>query len=33
MNMCELTLVVSHPPGEEQVVKKEQPNTEAFDLI
>jgi hypothetical protein len=34
MNMCELTLAVSHPPiGEEQVVKEELPNTEAFDLI
>jgi hypothetical protein len=34
MNMCELTLAVSHPPtGEEHVVEEEPPNTEAFDLI
>jgi hypothetical protein len=34
MNVCELTLAVSHPPtGEEQVVEEEPPNTEAFDLI
>jgi hypothetical protein len=35
MNVCELTLAVSHPPptGEEQVVEEELPNTEAFDLI
>jgi hypothetical protein len=34
MNVCELTLAVSHPPtGEEQVVKEEPPNTKAFDLI
>jgi hypothetical protein len=32
MNMCELTLAVSHPPtGEEQ--EEKQPNSEAFDLI
>jgi hypothetical protein len=36
MNVCELTLAVSHPPpptGEEQVVEEEPPNSEAFDLI
>jgi hypothetical protein len=34
MIVCELTLVVSHPPArEEQVVEGEPPNTEAFDLI
>jgi hypothetical protein len=34
MNVCELTLVVSHPPtGEEQVVEEEPPNTVAFDLV
>jgi hypothetical protein len=34
MNMCELTLAVSHPPtGEEEVVEEEPPNIEAFDLI
>jgi hypothetical protein len=34
MNVCELTLAVSHPPtGEEHVVEEEPPNTEAFDLI
>jgi hypothetical protein len=34
MNMCELTLAVSHPPtGEDQVVEEEPPNFEAFDLI
>jgi hypothetical protein len=35
MNVCELTLAVSHPPptGEEQVVEEEPPNTEEFDLI
>jgi hypothetical protein len=34
MNVCELTLAVSHPPtGEEKVVEVESPNTEAFDLI
>jgi hypothetical protein len=33
MIMCELTLVVSHPPtGEEQVVQEE-PQGEEFDLI
>jgi hypothetical protein len=33
MIMCELTLVVSHPPtGEEQVVQEE-PQIEEFDLI
>jgi hypothetical protein len=34
MNMCELTLAVSHPPptGEEQVVQEE-PQSEEFDLI
>jgi hypothetical protein len=33
MNMCELTLAVSHPPtGEEQVVQEE-PHSEEFDLI
>jgi hypothetical protein len=33
MNVCELTLTVSHPPtGEEQVVQEEPPNKE-FDLI
>jgi hypothetical protein len=33
MNMCELTLAVSHPPiGEEQVVQEE-PHNEEFDLI
>jgi hypothetical protein len=33
MNMCELTLAVSHPPtGEEQVVKEE-PHNEEFDSI
>jgi hypothetical protein len=31
--MCELTLAVSPPTGEEQVVEEEPPNTEAFDLI
>jgi hypothetical protein len=31
--MCKLTLVVSPPTGEEQVVEEEPPNTEAFDLI
>jgi hypothetical protein len=31
--MCELTLAVSPPIGEEQVVEEEPPNTEAFDLI
>jgi hypothetical protein len=31
--MCELTLVVSHPPtGEEQVVQEE-PQSEEYDLI
>jgi hypothetical protein len=34
MNVCELTLAVSHPPtGEEQVVEEEPPNAEEFDLI
>jgi hypothetical protein len=34
MDMCELTLAVSHPPtAEEQVVEEELPSTEAFDLI
>jgi hypothetical protein len=34
MNVCELTLAVSHPPtGEEQVVEEEPSNTEEFDLI
>jgi hypothetical protein len=34
MNVCELTLAVSHPPptGEEKVVQEEPPNEE-FDLI
>jgi hypothetical protein len=33
MNMCELTLAVSHPPtGEEQVVQVE-PSIEEFDLF
>jgi hypothetical protein len=34
MNVCELTLAVSHPPptGEEQVVQEE-PQGEEFDLI
>jgi hypothetical protein len=33
MNVCKLTLAVSHPPiGEEQVVQEEPPNEE-FDLI
>jgi hypothetical protein len=32
MNVCELTLAVSHPIGEEQVVQEEPPNEE-FDLI
>jgi hypothetical protein len=33
MIMCELTLVVSHPPtGEEQVVQEEQQGEE-YDLI
>jgi hypothetical protein len=32
MNMCELTLVVSPPTGEEQVVQEE-PHNEEFDLI
>jgi hypothetical protein len=33
MNMCELTLAVSHlPTGEEQVVQKE-PRIEEFDSI
>jgi hypothetical protein len=33
MNMCELTLSVSHPPkGEEQVVQEE-PHDEEFDSI
>jgi hypothetical protein len=32
MNMCELTLVVSPPIGEEQVVQEEAHNEE-FDLI
>jgi hypothetical protein len=33
MNICELTLAVSHPPtGEEQVVQEE-PHNEGFDLI
>jgi hypothetical protein len=30
--MCELTLAVSHPPGEEQVAQEE-PHHEEFDLI
>jgi hypothetical protein len=34
MNVCELTLAVSHLPiGEEHVVEEETHNTEAFDLI
>jgi hypothetical protein len=34
MNMCELTLAVSHlTTGEEQVVEEETPSTKAFDLI
>jgi hypothetical protein len=35
MNVCELTLAVSHPPtiGEEKVVEEESSNTEAYDLI
>jgi hypothetical protein len=33
MNMCELTLAVSPPTGEEHVVEEELPNTEVFDLI
>jgi hypothetical protein len=32
MNMCELTLAVSHPPPTEQVVQEE-PHNEKFDLI
>jgi hypothetical protein len=32
MNVCELTLAVSHPIGEEQVVKEEPPNKE-FNLF
>jgi hypothetical protein len=33
MNMCELTVAVSHPPiGEEQVVQEE-PLNEEFDSI
>jgi hypothetical protein len=33
MNVCELTLAVSHPPtGEEQLVQEE-PRGEEFDLI
>jgi hypothetical protein len=32
MNMFELTLAVSHPPGEEQVVQEE-PQGEEYDLI
>jgi hypothetical protein len=33
MNMCELTLAVSHPPiGEVQVVQEE-PHNEEFDSI
>jgi hypothetical protein len=36
MNMCELTLAISHPPhthtGEKQVVQEE-PHNEEFDLI
>jgi hypothetical protein len=33
MNMCELTLAVSHPPiGEDQVVQEE-PHIEEFDSI
>jgi hypothetical protein len=34
MNVCELTLAVSHPPptGEEQVVQEE-PQGEEYDLI
>jgi hypothetical protein len=31
--MCELTLAVSPPTREEQMVEEEPPNTEAFDLI
>jgi hypothetical protein len=30
--MCELTLAVSHPTGEEHVVQEE-PHNEEFDLI
>jgi hypothetical protein len=33
MNICELTLAVSPPTGEEQVVEEEPPNSEAFNLI
>jgi hypothetical protein len=32
MIMCELTLVVSHPTGEEHVIEEE-PHNEEFDLI
>jgi hypothetical protein len=32
MIMCEVTLAVSHPTGEEQVVQEE-PQNEEFDLI
>jgi hypothetical protein len=31
--MCELTLAVSPPTGEEHVVEEEPPNSKAFDLI
>jgi hypothetical protein len=33
MNVYELTLAVSHPPQEKQVVEEEPPNSEASDLI
>jgi hypothetical protein len=33
MNVCELTLAVSPPTGEEEVVEEEPPNIEEFDLI
>jgi hypothetical protein len=33
MNVCELTLAVSHPPTGEEQVFQEEPQSEEFDLI
>jgi hypothetical protein len=33
MNLCELTLAISHPPTGEELVVQEEPPNEEFDLI
>jgi hypothetical protein len=33
MNMCELTLAVSHPPIGEEYVVQEEPHNEEFNFI